>query len=165
MKKVLLVSCIALFGVAAQAQNSISKNALGLRFGDNDGVGAEISYQRLLSDDNRLEVDLGWRSSNNYDAVKATGVYQWFWNIDGGFYWYAGVGGGIGSWSYDYKYGNNHYKENDLFLFASGQVGIEYNFDIPIQVALDFKPEFYLLNNDFHDDFGPDIALSVRYKF
>jgi hypothetical protein len=23
------------------------------------------------------------------------------WNIDGGFNWYAGVGGGLGTWSYD----------------------------------------------------------------
>jgi hypothetical protein len=24
-------------------------------------------------------------------------LYQWVWNIDGGFNWYAGVGGGLGT--------------------------------------------------------------------
>ncbi|UUV21015.1 hypothetical protein MG290_03840 [Flavobacterium sp. CBA20B-1] len=161
MKRIFLVSFLALTGLASQAQENVSKNALGLRFGDSDGFGAEVSYQRLLSENNRLEIDLGWRSSKNYDAIKATGIYQWLWNIDGGFNWYAGVGGGLGSWSYSLP----NYNESDLFIFAAGQIGIEYNFDIPLQVSLDFRPELYLNGNDYHDNFGPDIALGVRYKF
>jgi hypothetical protein len=37
-------------------------------------------------------------NNNAYDdnAIKLTGLYQWVWNIDGGFNWYAGVGGGVG---------------------------------------------------------------------
>ena len=30
--------------------------------------------------------------------VKLAALHQWIWNIDGGFNWYTGVGGGIGSW-------------------------------------------------------------------
>lgn len=156
MKKMIL-SAFMLIGLAftAQAQD-ISKNALGLRLGDNDGFGGEVSYQRGLSKNNRLELDLGWRNSNNVDALKLTGLYQWVWNIDGGFNWYAGVGGGLGSW----KAGNN----NETYLFAAGDIGIEYNFqEAPIQLALDFRPEFYF--NDFMDSFGPDIALGIRYRF
>ena len=65
MKKVIL-SAMMLIGLAftAQAQD-ISKNALGLRLGDNDGFGGEISYQRGLSKNNRLELDLGFRNSND----------------------------------------------------------------------------------------------------
>ena len=102
MKKVILLCFVAIgFALNASAQD-ISPNALGLRLGDSDGFGAEISYQRALgSKNNRLELDLGWRSNNNYDAFKLTGLYQWVWNIDGGFNWYAGVGAGVGSWSYD----------------------------------------------------------------
>lgn len=167
MRKLILTGIVALTGVlSAQAQEGISKNAIGLRFGHNDGMGAEVSYQRLLSDDNRLEIDLGWRNANHYDAIKATGVYQWVWNIEGGFHWYAGVGAGLGSWSYDYYVGNgNRYKENDLFLFAAGQIGVEYNFDFPLQVFADFRPELYLINNDYHDSFGPDFAVGARFKF
>jgi hypothetical protein len=61
-----------------------------------------------LSSNNRLELDLGWRNRSNFNnnayddnAIKLTGLYQWVWNIDGGFNWYAGVGGGVGSYSYD----------------------------------------------------------------
>jgi len=167
MKKVLL-SALMLFGIAISAQaQDISKNALGLRLGDNDGFGGEISYQRGLSSNNRLELDLGWRNSNEVDAFKLTGLYQWVWNIEGGFNWYAGVGGGIGSWSYDKRIGNDRYKDNGTFLFAAGDIGIEYNFEeAPIQLSLDFRPEIYFNSDDFrNDNFGPDIALGIRYRF
>jgi hypothetical protein len=165
MKKIIL-SAVMLFGLAfaTQAQD-ISKNALGLRLGDNDGFGGEISYQRGLGSNNRLELDLGWRNSSNYDAFKLAGLYQWVWNIEGGFNWYAGVGGGIGSWSYD-KHG---FSDSGTFLFAAGDIGIEYNFNVPLQISLDMRPELYLNNsgdNKFREDsFGPDIAFSIRYRF
>lgn len=161
MKK-LILSVIMLIGLTftIQAQD-ISKNALGLRLGSNDGFGGEVSYQRRLSDANRLELDLGWRNPNHVDAFKLTGVYQWVWNIDGDFNWYAGIGGGLGSWSVN----NSVVKDNGTFAFAAGDIGIEYNFkDAPIQLSLDFRPEFggggYYKNN-----YGSDIALGVRYRF
>ena len=166
MKKIIL-SAFMLIGLAfaTQAQD-ISKNALGLRLGDNDGFGGEISYQRGLGSNNRLELDLGWRNSNYYDAFKLTGIYQWVWNIEGGFNWYAGLGGGIGSWSYN----KNGYDNNGTFIFAAGDLGIEYNFrEAPIQLSLDIRPEFYLNNNGDNkfreDNFGPDVALGIRYRF
>lgn len=165
MKK-LFLSLLLVAGVTtfSQAQN-ISKNALGLRLGDNDGFGGEISYQRGLSKNNRLELDLGWRNSNNVDAIKLAGLYQWVWNIDGGFNWYAGVGGGLSSWSFDAPAG---YKGDNsgVGVFAAGDIGIEYNFKAPIQVSLDFRPELYFNSDDFRNDsFGPDIALGIRYKW
>ncbi|MFP9117426.1 hypothetical protein ACLI08_06550 [Flavobacterium sp. RNTU_13] len=165
MKKVFL-SAIMLVGLAfsAQAQKG-DRNALGLRLGDNDGFGAEVSYQRNLSSNHRLELDLGWRNSNDYDAFKLAALYQWVWNIEGGFNWYAGVGGGVGSWSYDRYAGPYHYEDDGTFVFVAGDLGIEYNFDIPLQLSLDFRPELYF-NDDYRgDNFGPDIALGVRYKF
>jgi hypothetical protein len=161
MKK-LVVTAFMLVGLAFSSNaQDISKNALGLRLGDNDGFGGEISYQRGLSKKNRLELDLGWRNSNNVDAIKLAGLYQWVWNIDGNFNWYAGVGGGFASWKLDEKFGD----ANGTALFAAGDIGIEYNFeDAPIQLSLDFRPEWYF-DDDFRDDLGTDIALSVRYRF
>jgi hypothetical protein len=171
MKK-LFVSALMLLGLAFSAQaQTFSKNALGLRLGDNDGFGGEVSYQRGLSKSNRLEFDLGWRNRSyrngvDSDDIKLVGLYQWVWNIDGGFNWYAGVGGGIGSWNYDAP----GYSEGGTYLLAAGDIGIEYNFDIPLQLSLDFRPELYFGDDrdDFDDDyhnFGPDIALGVRYRF
>jgi hypothetical protein len=78
------------------------------------------------------------RLNNGYDdnAIKLAALYQWG-NIDGGFNWYAGVGGGIGTFGRD----NRNYN-NEAFVFAAGDIGIEYNFDIPLLISLDFRPEF-----------------------
>ena len=174
MKKVIL-SVLMLIGLAfsSQAQETVSKNAIGLRLGDNDGFGGEVSYQRRIFTNNRLEFDLGWRNSKNVDAIKLAALYQWFWNINKGFYWYVGVGGGVGTWRYDNNnvFNNNNNFNNDFndsgaILFAAGDIGIEYNFVIPLQLALDFRPEIYFNSDDYREEsFGPDIALSIRYKF
>ena len=158
MKKLLLFATI-LFGFIANAQN-ISENALGLRLGSNNGFGSEISYQRKLSSNNRLELDLGWRSSNNINATKLTGLYHWVWNIDQEFNWYAGVGGGLGSWNT----ANTVNKDSGTFLYVAGTIGIEYNFDIPLQVSLDLRPEIGG-NGYYENNFGTDLALGIRYKF
>lgn len=159
MKKLFLLSVLfAGFSTIATAQE-IAKNALGLRLGDSDGFGTEVSYQRALGDNNRLEVDLGWRSGNNYDGFKLAGLYQWVWHLDGDFNWYAGAGGGLGSYSYDVP-GGDH---SETFAFIAGDVGIEYSFDFPLLLSLDFRPELGF--GDFNDDLDFDIALGIRYQF
>lgn len=161
-KNILLASMLFGMAICAQAQN-FSKNAIGLRLGSNDGFGTEISYQGRLSAKNRLELDLGWRSNKNEDNIKIAGIYQWVWKIDGGLNWYAGIGGGLGSWKYDDNDGIN---DNGTFAFLAGDLGIEYNFDFPLQLSLDIRPEFYLNSASYvEDNFGPDLALGIRYTF
>ncbi|WP_396164069.1 hypothetical protein [Flavobacterium sp.] len=162
MKKVIVSAVLFVGAVLSSQAQDISKNSIGLRLGDNDGFGAEISYQRRLTPINRLEFDLGWRNSDEVDAIKLAGMYQWVWNIDKGLNWYAGAGGGIGSWSY-----SNEGESNDgTFVFISGNLGIEYQFDFPLQLTLDVRPEIYLLSGDYREtNFGPDLALGIRYRF
>jgi len=156
MKKTLfIVGLLFATAISINAQD-ISKNAIGLRLGDNDGFGGEISYQRALTGNNRLEVDLGIRNDNDYDGFKATGIYQWVWKIEGDFNWFAGVGGGVGSFSYNAG-------GSDTFAFVAGDIGIEYNFDAPIMLSLDYRPEFGFSNT--YDGINSDIALSIRYQF
>ncbi|UMB54477.1 porin family protein [Lutibacter sp. A64] len=162
MKRIILVVSILFGGVFYASAQQISDNALGLRLGDNDGFGGEISYQHKLSPENRLEIDMGYRDHSNYNAFKLTGLYQWVWNIDGGFNWYAGFGAGIGSWSYDSDFVN--VKDDGMFLNADGNVGIEYNFDVPFLISLDFRPEIGIIG-DYGKDTDLDLALSVRYQF
>lgn len=163
MKKVILVLvffCTALLNVKAQ---DISRNTIGLRFGDNDGFGSEISYQHELGEATRLEIDLGFRNRDKYgDAFKLTGIYQWVWNIDSGFNWYAGFGAGIGSWSIGDDYEGND--DDGLFLNVDGNIGIEYDFDIPLLISIDFRPEFGIVGN-YGDGTDLDLALSLRYQF
>jgi len=165
MKKILFAAMLLVASFGSQAQE-IRKNALGLRLGDNDGFGGEISYQRGLGDNNRLELDLGWRDSHHYDAFKLAGLYQWVWNIDGGFNWYAGVGGGLGSYKFHDDYLPPHVDDSGSFFLLAGDLGIEYVFhDAPIQLSLDFRPEIYFGDDFRDDDFGPDLGLGIRYTF
>jgi len=152
-----------LTGAALSAQ-SISNHALGLRLGDSDGFGAEISYQKSLSTSNRVEVDLGWRDSRNFSAFKLAGLYQWVRPIEGDFNWYYGVGGGLGS--ADFPNFPNRDDVGGLFIFGAGNIGVEYDFDIPLLISLDFRPELGLIGYDgFTDSFDFDIGLGIRYQF
>lgn len=160
MKRLFFAFVLILSVNIANAQ--LSKHAVGLRLGGGNGFGTEISYQHALTDRNRLEFDLGMHSSKYYSAWGLAGVYQWVWNIDGGFNWYAGFGGRIGSWSWD----SNKYVGTDnggVFVAAAGDIGIEYSFPIGIQLAFDARPELGLINHG--DAFRNNIAFSVRYQF
>lgn len=162
MKRIFFTAAV-LFGSlgAAQAQEGITENAIGMRFSDGSDFGAEINYQRLLDSNNRLELGLGFRNNKSLDAYKITGVYQWLWNIKDGLHWYAGVGGALGTWRYESK----HHDDNGAIVALTGQVGIEYNFDFPLQVFVDFRPNIYL--TDYHDynSFDPDFGIGARFKF
>ncbi|MFH4968244.1 hypothetical protein V8G61_08580 [Gaetbulibacter sp. M240] len=161
MKKSILITFLLVgFAFTADAQQ-ISSNALGLRLGDGNGFGAEVSYQRALGMNNRLELDLGLRSDNNFDGFSLAALYQWVWLLDGNFNWYAGVGGGVASYSYDTP--DPRFDNSETFIFGAGDIGIEYNFDIPIQLSLDARPEFGFGNRNNDLDF--DIALGIRYRF
>ena len=156
--KTIIVSAVMLMGLGfvANAQE-ISKNAIGLRLGNNNGFGAEISYQKGLSNNNQLEADFVWRNNDDVSAFKLTGIYQWIWEIDNEFNWYAGAGVGLGSWNASTNSGS--------FVYVAGNVGIEYNFrEVPLLISLDYRPEFGG-NGYFDTNYGSDIALGIRYKF
>ena len=53
--------------------------------------------------------------------------------------------------------------DSDTSLFVAGDIGIEYDFDIPLLISLDFRPELGF--GDFNDDLDFDIALGLRYQF
>ena len=154
---------LVLVGVSLSAQE-ISDHALGLRLGDSDGFGAEISYQKSIGRTNRAEFDLGWRDSRDFDAFKIVGLYQWVRPIEGGFNWYYGVGAGLGS--VDFTPRPNSNDDGGVFVFAAGDIGVEYNFGIPLLLSLDFRPEIGVVGYDgFSDNFDFDIGLGVRYQF
>jgi hypothetical protein len=152
MKKVLLLFGLLVGSIVSINGQEISDNAIGLRLGSNDGCGAEISYQRKLKETNRLEVNLGLR--DGFSDVKLTGLYQWVWNLENQFNWYAGAGAGV-------------YDANSTAIFASGVVGIEYNLsdatDLPLLISLDYRPEIGLTGS--LDGLNSDLGLSIRYQF
>ncbi|MGK0458270.1 MAG: hypothetical protein ACJAVE_001251, partial [Polaribacter sp.] len=114
MKKIVLGLSLLLGSLLTINAQEISDNAVGLRVGSNDGFGAEISFQRKLKENNRLEVNLGLR--NGFSDLKLSGLYEWVWSLEENLNWYAGTGAGF-------------YDANKASVFASGVVGIEYNLE------------------------------------
>lgn len=148
MKKLVFIFCLFLGSIATANAQEISDNAIGLRFGGGNGLGGEISYQKSLGSNNRLEIDLGL--ANGLTDFKATGLYEWIWTLEDKFNWYAGAGGGIVS-------------AGGTGLYAAGVVGIEYNFNSPVLLSLDYRPEIGVSGG--LSGLSSDVALSVRYQF
>ncbi|PQJ74997.1 hypothetical protein [Polaribacter gangjinensis] len=148
MKKIIFALGFILACSLTLTAQEISENAIGLRFGGGNGVGGEISYQKALGSSNRLEIDLGL--ANEFTNFKATGLYQWVWNLEDRFNWYAGVGGGLVS-------------AGGTGIYAAGVIGIEYNFKAPILLSIDYRPEVGVAGG--LNGLESDIALSVRYQF
>lgn len=165
MKNTIITVILVVVASFTMNAQEISKNALGLRLGDSDGFGGEISYQARLSTSHRLELDFGWRDGKNFDGFKLTALHQWVMPIENRFNWYLGLGGGLGSYDFN-NYNNNNDSYNDTFVFIAGDIGIEYNFNIPLLISLDFRPELGFGDSNFNNDgLDLDIALGLRYQF
>jgi len=153
MKKVLLL--IAVFvGITSLSNAQVQKKAVGLRFGNLGGLGAEVTYQQPYKN-NRIELDLGLNSA----GFGINGIYQWVKPLpefEDGFYLYYGGGVSLGYYTY-----NSNPKGINLGII--GQIGLEYDFEFPLQISIDLKPCIYLI---------PPVALvadnicvAVRYRF
>jgi len=163
MKKTCILLTIFFTTIYSATAQDISSNAIGIRIGDSDGFGTEVNYQRALNDENRLELGVGWRDAANFNAFRVTGIYQWVWRIDGNFNWYAGAGAAAGSFDFDDD--NSLFDDaSSFFVNAVGNIGIEYDFDFPLLLSVDFRPEIGLLN-DVDDSLEFDLALGIRYQF
>lgn len=164
MKKgiMLLVLAITLSGVSyAQINDSGSQfngSSIGLRL----GYPTELSFQTGHSGVGRLELGLGLRTypyagNKNYTQFSFSGIHQWVWNLSSvgyGFNWYLGLGASVGYYSYSTFSG---YPVSVL-----GQVGLEYNFNIPLRLSLDYRPAFQVTKGTGF--IGDGIALGIRYR-
>jgi len=160
-KRIFIITTLLLASIFTVQAQDISEHAIGLRLSESDGFWAEATYQAKLSSDTRIELDLGVQGRNQFNAVKITGMYQWVFNIDGGLNWYVGPGIGGGLVDFDTDLDN---RDLETFGFVTGDVGIEYNFDFPLMISLDFRPEIYF--DDYaDDDIIFNLGLSARYKF
>lgn len=165
MKKLVISFLLFICSITVVKAQEIAKNAIGIRVGSYDSFIGEVAYQKSLSNIDRLEFDLGYKIGNeDIDSFKFTTLYQWVWQIDKHYYWFLGAGGGTGIWSNDAE--SDAF--NGSFLFATGDIGIEYSFtDAPIVVAFDFRPEMYF--SDYkernQDNFRSNAGLSIKYRF
>lgn len=147
MKKVLVAAfSLLMFGVAASAQ----PRALGVRA----TYGAEVSYQHSFGT-NFVEADLGLFGNGFY----LTGVYDFVFASEGNFNFYAGPGAQIGFYGSKDDDGNSVTK---MGLGVVGQIGMEYNFSLPLSLSLDWRPGISLTGGGFG---WQGFALGIRYRF
>ena len=145
----------------------VAVNAQPRAIGANIGYGASFSYQHNLGEANFLDVNI---DVPFFDGIGATITYDWIdpfnapvpWNEKGSWNWYLGVGatGGL------YGLFTN---TAAAFVGVAGHVGIAYDFWVPRQLSLDYRPNFGVL---FGDNMGfnmgglySGISLGVRYRF
>lgn len=145
-----LFLALGVFFASILATNSqeISDNTIGLRLLNNTGFSSEISFQRKLKEHTRLEINIGARDS--FKDLKLAGLHEWVWNLEENFNWYAGFGAGL-------------YKASGNSIFASGVLGIEYRFKMPLLISLDYKPAIGIIGNV--DNVNSNLGLAARYPF
>jgi len=94
-------------------------------------------------------------------------MFDWVFNISGGWNWYvgpgAGIGFGFGRWWHDYNY-------IPFRLNVGAQIGVEYQFGIPLNLSLDWRPMVNVLGfvrgNHYPLWYSfSGVALGVRYRF
>jgi hypothetical protein len=155
MKKIIAIAALV-FGVSIAA--AAQPRAIGLR----GGYGAELSYQHSVGGADFLEADLGLYRMNaiNVGATYNFMIAQPEWTDRGDWGFYAGPGAVVG-----FGIGEN---KSFVSVAAAAQVGLEYNFWIPLQISIDIRPQLGLglkenASGFYFGGFYP--CLAVRYKF
>jgi len=77
--------------------------------------------------------------------------------------WFYGVGGHMGSWRAGHNYHWENNGKNYTAIGIDGIIGLEYTFDFPLNIGLDWKPAFNFTSPSGF--WGDGIAFSVRYAF
>ncbi len=148
MKKfVLIMAALVTFAAIASAQ----PRSIGLRVTD----AVEATYQHTTGpNENFVELDLGYDFPGwfNVAAIYDFMIVQPNWTSRGEWGFYAGPGLALGA---------------GKSKFAAGlavNVGLEYTFWFPLQLAFDVRPEFGYCDHSFNC-WAWYPALSVRYRF
>lgn len=167
MKRLTFIIILSVLAACAYAQ----PRAMGLRVG---ATGLEASYEHSMSPVQFIQGDLGMDFGYNVNGrpgVRATAVYNFIWarpnwTTQGSWAIYAGPGLSLGfvDDQVPYEIGNaiiGHY-DNGFMIGVVGQIGVEYTFRFPLQLALDVRPCFGLHVNDgkFRDR---ETGLTVNY--
>ncbi len=154
MKKIIaiLFAALTVSSVAAIAQ----PRAVGVRV----GYGVEASYQHTLGA-NFIEADLGFNGGiNARNATMFTAVYDFSIYEINRFGFYAGPGAQLGIYTlHDAQTNRNTL---GLGLGLAAQLGVEYKFDIPINLSLDWRPSFHFFGLGFR---GESVMIGFRYRF
>ena len=126
---------------------ALSAQELGIRFG-------QVSGENNVAVDGIFQAGPGRIHANVSfgDGVGLDALWDFIYKPLGeeSFNWYVGVGPSV-------------YFGDDFFLGASGEIGLEYSFDAPITIGLDYRPTFWIVEDTSFEWGG--FGLNIRYRF
>lgn len=148
MKRVFFVFALLLIGgfVSLQAQTEI-----GVRFGNVTGGNAAVDGVFSVGQFSRVHANVSFGGNNKWGTdLGIDALWDFIYRpIEGeAFNWYVGAGPFIGL-------------GNKFSLGAVGEIGIEYRFNIPLSLSIDYRPAFRLIDTTEFDAGG--FGFNVRY--
>ena len=155
MKRTILILAAVLgFAVAASAQ----PKALGVRI----GWGVDITYQNYLNSADFLEFDLGLDDGYNSSNFHVDGVYNFMIAqpdcTRGKWGFYGGPGVSLAVW-------DNDDKDNVVYAGIVGNLGLEYTFNIPLQLFIDVRPRLMFGDGGVRSKGIFNFGLGICYSF
>ncbi|WP_136481222.1 outer membrane insertion C- signal [Cognatitamlana onchidii] len=135
-----------IFSVFMISSLALSAQELGIRFGDVSGENNVALDGVFDAGMHRIHANISFGKGVGIDAL---------WDLihkplgQDNFNWYAGVG-------------PSTYIGDNFFLGASGEIGLEFIFDVPLTIGIDYRPTFWIIENTTFDWGG--FGLNVRYR-
>ena len=153
-RTILFLAAVFGFAVAASAQ----PKALGVRI----GWGVDITYQNYLNSADFLEFDLGLDDGYNSSNFHVDGVYNFMiaqpnWTR-GKWGFYGGPGVSLAVW-------DNDDKDNVVYAGIVGNLGLEYTFNIPLQLFIDVRPRLMFGDGGVRSKGIFNFGLGICYSF
>jgi len=143
-----IVKAILVIVLVSGAATLCNAQEVGIRFGNALGNKSSVAIDGVfgLGKFSRIHADVSFGSGV---AVEALWDFLYKPVSDSPINWYVGVGPSM-------------YISSPFALGASGEIGLEYRFDFPMAIGLDYRPTFVLVEKtDFVNSFG----LNIRYIF
>lgn len=158
MKKTFLIlAALVGFAFAASAQ----PKSIGGRLGN---YGIDVSYENyVFGGADFLEFGLGLDNGFSTSSFHVDGIYNFMilqpnWTSMGSWGFYAGPGASVAVWK-------NKNDENTVYAGFVGNVGLEYTFDFPLQLSVDFRPRLMFGDGGLRGDGPFSLGIGVRYAF
>jgi hypothetical protein len=138
------------------------------------GTTQAFSYKAFLSNHFAIQADLGTKYCYVYGShlwsVEIAPNFMYEGRLCKGLYGLVGLGGSIGYNWQDVLYIDYYYRvsRHNCKAGANGFFGLEYKFDIPLALQLDFRPGYrcVFVTHKFSDHkFDWGLNFGVRYTF
>ncbi len=148
-KKFIFLSLVVLFVGFTNKVNAqqLEQAEIGLRFNTSENpFSIAIDGVYNLSSGNRLHANIGIENGVGFDLI-----HDWVATFNNNrLIFYPGIGASL-------------YIIDELFLGVTAEFGLEYRFDVPISIGIDYRPTLFLISDLSLQSNG--IGFNVRYRF